>query len=56
MDMTSFIPVGNGTEVSLLSFLQDADIPVHILIQKKIGKIKASSPFSPERKRSVVAI
>mmetsp|Transcript_34802 Transcript_34802/g.53450 ORF Transcript_34802/g.53450 Transcript_34802/m.53450 type:complete len:150 (-) Transcript_34802:1544-1993(-) len=56
MDATSYIPVGNGTEVALLRFLQDADVPVHTLIKKKLGKIKAISPFSPERKRSVVAL
>jgi hypothetical protein len=28
MDATSFVPVGNGTEVGLLKFLQDADIPI----------------------------
>jgi len=28
MDSTNFIPVGNPTEVGLLKFLQDADIPI----------------------------
>lgn len=28
MDSTNFIPVGNATEVGLLKFLQDADIPI----------------------------
>lgn len=37
MDTTTYVPVGNGTDVGLLKFLQDADIPVHILIQKKLG-------------------
>jgi Ca2+-transporting ATPase len=32
MDATTYIPVGNGTEVGLLKFLQNADIPVHLLI------------------------
>lgn len=32
MDATTYVPVGNPTEVGLLKFLQDADIPVHLLI------------------------
>jgi len=56
MDATTYVPVGNGTEVALLRFLQDAEVPVHLLIQRKLGRIRATSPFSPERKRSVVAL
>jgi len=56
MDATAYVPVGNGTEVALLRFLQEAEIPVHLLIQRKLGRIRAVSPFSPERKRSVVAL
>jgi hypothetical protein len=56
MDATTYIPVGSGTEVSLIKFLQDAGNPVHLLIQRKLGRIKGVSPFSPERKRSVVAL
>ena len=48
--------VGDGTEVGLLNFLQDADIPIHLLINKKHGKILMRSPFSPENKRSAVAV
>jgi magnesium-transporting ATPase (P-type) len=56
MDATTYVPVGNGTEVALLRFLQDAEVPVHLLIQRKLDRIKATSPFSPERKRSAVAL
>lgn len=56
MDATTYVPVGNGTEVGLLKFLQNADIPVHLLIQRKLGRIRMISPFSPERKRSIVAL
>jgi len=56
MDATSYIPVGNGTEVALLKFLQDAEVPVHLLIQRKLGRIRAISPFSSEKKRSAVAL
>jgi Ca2+-transporting ATPase len=48
--------VGDGTEVGLLNFLQDADVPIHLLINKKIGNILMISPHSPETKRSAVAI
>jgi magnesium-transporting ATPase (P-type) len=52
MDATTYVPVGNPTEVGLLKFLQDADIPVHLLIQQKLGRIKTLSPFSSFKKRS----
>lgn len=32
MDHSHYIPVGNATEVGLLKFLQNADIPVHVII------------------------
>jgi len=31
-------------------------VPVHTIIKRKIGRIQASIPFSPIRKRSVVAM
>jgi magnesium-transporting ATPase (P-type) len=51
-----YVPVGNGTEVGLIKFLQDAEVPVHNIIKRKIGKILATIPFSPIRKRSVIAL
>jgi len=39
MDHSHYIPVGNATEVGLLKFLQDADIPVHLMINQKLQKI-----------------
>lgn len=57
MDQTVYKPVGNSTEVSLLRFLQDAEIPVHLLIQKKLGgNILAVCPFSSISKRSVTVV
>lgn len=56
MDATTYVPVGNPTEVGLLKFLQDADIPVHLLIQQKLGRIKAVSPFSSFKKRSATVV
>lgn len=56
MDATTYVPVGSGTEAALLRFLQDAGVPVHLLIQRKLGRIRGISPFSPESKRSVVAL
>ena len=56
MDDTSYVPVGNATEVGLLKFLQDADIPVHILIMQKLGRIKAVSPFNSTKKRSATVV
>lgn len=48
--------VGDGTDVGLLNFLQDADIPIHLLINKKMDNILMTSPFSPETKRSSIAL
>ena len=56
MKGTQYIPSGNGTEVGLLKFLQDADVPVHLLIQNKIGLVKATLPFSSDDKFSACAI
>jgi len=53
---TQYVPTGNGTEVGLLKFLQDADIPVHLLIQQKVGSVKAYVPFSSENKYSATAV
>jgi len=57
MDEKAFyVPVGNGTETSFIRFLQDAEIPVHDLIQKKLGRVETVIPFSTMRKRSLTAV
>jgi magnesium-transporting ATPase (P-type) len=56
MDQTVYKPVGNSTEVSFLKFLQDAEIPVHLLIQKKLGNVRAVCPFSSITKRSITVV
>jgi len=38
-DKAYYVPVGNGTEVGLIKFLQDAEIPVHDNIKEKLGNI-----------------
>ena len=53
---SKYVPVGNPTECGLLSFLQDADIPAQLLIQQKLGRVKAQIPFSSVRKLSVSAV
>lgn len=55
-DKAYYVPVGNGTETGFIKFLQDAEIPVHDLIQKKLGKIETVVPFSTIRKRSLTAV
>jgi magnesium-transporting ATPase (P-type) len=55
-DQALYIPVGNGTEVGLIKFLQEAEVPVHEIIKRKLGNILAQIPFSTIRKRSVVAM
>lgn len=56
MDATTYVPVGNSTEVGLLKFLQDADMPIHRMIQQKYGRIKNTSPFNSIKKRSATAV
>jgi magnesium-transporting ATPase (P-type) len=56
MEQTTYSPVGNCTEVAFLKFLQDAEIPVHLLIQKKLGNIRAVCPFSSVSKRSITVV
>jgi magnesium-transporting ATPase (P-type) len=56
MSDTTYVPTGNATEVGLLNFLQDADIPIHYLIQRKAGRIRAVLPFNSDNKLSAVAI
>lgn len=51
-----YIPVGNGTEVGFIRFLQDAEVPVHDIIKKKYSRIETAIPFSSIRKRSIVAV
>jgi magnesium-transporting ATPase (P-type) len=58
MDENAFyIPVGNGTEVSLLKWLQAAEIPVHSIIKtKETAALKAQLGFNAEDKMSIVAV
>lgn len=55
-DQAFYEPVGNGTEVALLKFLQDAEIPVHDVIKEKVGFVEYQIPFSSSRKTSAIAI
>mmetsp|Transcript_18407 Transcript_18407/g.28237 ORF Transcript_18407/g.28237 Transcript_18407/m.28237 type:complete len:222 (+) Transcript_18407:995-1660(+) len=56
MTATHYVPVGNGTDSCLLRFLQDADVPIHLLVNRKLGRVRAQSPFSSEKKRSAIAL
>ena len=55
-DNSFYMPVGNGTEVSLLKWLQGAEIPVHEVMALKAGKVRAQVPFSSKLKRSIIAV
>jgi Ca2+-transporting ATPase len=48
MGDTKYIPVGDGTEVGFLKFLQNADIPVHTRIKDRFEKVVAQLPKSSE--------
>ena len=51
-----YIPVGNGTEVSLIKWLQGAEIPVHKIMLQREGKIRAWIPFDNDHKNSIIAV
>lgn len=55
-DKAFYEPIGNGTEVGLIKFLQDAEIPVHTEVLRKLGKIEAVIPFSTLSRRSLIAV
>jgi len=49
-------PVGNGTEVSMLKWLQKCEIPVHEIMASREGRILCHVPFSSMKKRSLIAV
>ena len=51
-----YIPVGNGTEVSLIKWLQNADTPVHDILAMKEDRVLVEVPFNSHLKRSITAI
>lgn len=56
MGATTYDPVGNPTEIAFIKFLQDANIPVHLHIKQKVGRIKMISPFNSMKQRSATAM
>jgi magnesium-transporting ATPase (P-type) len=55
-DQAFYVPVGNGTDIGMIKFLQDADVAVHDIIKRKLGRIETVIPLSPIRKRQVIAV
>jgi magnesium-transporting ATPase (P-type) len=51
MGDTKYVPVGDGTEVGFLKFLQDADVPIHTLIKERFEKVVAVVPKSSEENK-----
>ena len=49
---TQYIPVGDGTEVGLLNFLQRADLPIHHMIHDKQRRVAMMCPHSSANKFS----
>lgn len=47
MGEKKFVPVGDGTEVGLLKFLQNADIPIHTEINRRydVDRVIAQVPM-----------
>lgn len=55
MGGTKYVPVGDGTEVGFLKFLQAADIPIHHRIKGRFDRVVASKPKSSEAGRQFSA-
>jgi len=51
-----YSPTGNGTDVSLLKWLQAAEIPVHEYMATRQGRVLAYIPFNSTLKRSIIAV
>jgi len=51
-----YVPVGQGTDTSLLKFLQDAEFPVHYNVRDRPNIMQYEIPFSSANKRQVTAI
>lgn len=56
MGKTKYRAVGNKTEVGLINFLWDADIPVQNIINSKLDKILAAVPFNSTDKYSATVV
>jgi magnesium-transporting ATPase (P-type) len=57
-DDGKYVPAGNGTEVALLKFLQENNMPIQDLLSKRerAGILETHIPFGPIRKRQLVVI
>lgn len=56
-DDTSYVANGSPIDTCMIGFLQDADIPVHLMIQRKFGgRLLASRTFDTAHRTSVVAV
>lgn len=48
-----YIPNGNGTEVAMLKFLQENNVPIQDLMtnRQRVSEFECTIPFNPIRKR-----
>ena len=51
-----YTPVGNGTECSLIRWLQDAEIDAQKFMLKREGKVRGQVAFDTKSKRSIIAV
>lgn len=56
-DETSYVANGSPIDTCMINFLQDADIPVHLMVQRKFGgRLLATRGFDTELRTSAVAV
>lgn len=56
-DETSYVANGSPVDTCMINFLQDADIPVHLMVQRKFGgRLLAQRGFSQAYRTSAVCV
>lgn len=55
VESAKYLPEGNGTEVGMLRFLQQNEVPIHdkMIERQRVAEHECSIPFGPIRKRQV---
>lgn len=53
---TYYIPVGDATDTCMINFLQDAEIPVHLVVQRRNGRILVQRGFKKDYRTHVTAV
>jgi len=55
---TYYVPIGDPTDTCMINFLQDAEIPVHLVVQRKFmgGRFLAQRGFKEDSRTHITAV